>query len=158
MLTKSGLGKTIEAGIVISQYWSERKRDIPIIAPSSLRQQWQQELHEIPDSSALIDAKTKERILGPVGLARSLDLFLRVRPSVMRLNSCDRGTLWSRMRRIAFMKTTGLAKKVAASVAHTHRRRQSLLLTATPFKNNSRSPMGLCRRLTDYFRLVGRVS
>ena len=41
-----GLGKTIEAGIVISQYWAERKRKILIIAPSSLRQQWQQELLE----------------------------------------------------------------------------------------------------------------
>lgn len=28
-----GLGKTIEAGIVISQKWSERKRKILIIAP-----------------------------------------------------------------------------------------------------------------------------
>lgn len=41
-----GLGKTIEAGIVISQYWAERKRRILIIAPSSLRQQWKQELYE----------------------------------------------------------------------------------------------------------------
>ena len=41
-----GLGKTIEAGIVITQYWAERKRNILIVAPSSLRQQWQQELHE----------------------------------------------------------------------------------------------------------------
>ena len=39
-----GLGKTIEAGIVLSQYWAERKRRILIITPSSLRQQWQQEL------------------------------------------------------------------------------------------------------------------
>lgn len=52
-----GLGKTIEAGIVISQYWAERKRRILIITPSSLRQQWSQELIEkfyIP--STLIDA------------------------------------------------------------------------------------------------------
>lgn len=35
-----GLGKTIEAGIVLCQYWAERKRRILIIAPSSLRQQW----------------------------------------------------------------------------------------------------------------------
>lgn len=41
-----GLGKAIEAGIVITQYWAERKRRILIIAPSSLRQQWQQELLE----------------------------------------------------------------------------------------------------------------
>lgn len=39
-----GLGKTIEAGILISQQWAERKRHILIIAPASLRKQWSQEL------------------------------------------------------------------------------------------------------------------
>ncbi len=41
-----GLGKTIEAGIVLSQIWAERKRKILIIVPSSLRKQWNQELLE----------------------------------------------------------------------------------------------------------------
>src|SRR5690625_928353 len=61
-----GLGKTIEAGIVISQYWAERKRHILIVAPSSLRQQWKQELFEkflIP--SALLDSKSKSTLLSP---------------------------------------------------------------------------------------------
>jgi len=39
-----GLGKTIEAGIVLAQKWAERKRAICIITPASLRSQWQQEL------------------------------------------------------------------------------------------------------------------
>jgi adenine-specific DNA-methyltransferase len=39
-----GLGKTIEAGIIISQKWAERKRRILIILPSNLRKQWQEEL------------------------------------------------------------------------------------------------------------------
>lgn len=39
-----GLGKTIEAGLVISQKWAERKRKILIIVPSNLRKQWYQEL------------------------------------------------------------------------------------------------------------------
>lgn len=39
-----GLGKTIEAGIVISQRWAERKRKILIISPANLRKQWSQEL------------------------------------------------------------------------------------------------------------------
>ena len=39
-----GLGKTIEAGIVLSQKWAEGKRKILIILPSSLRKQWNQEL------------------------------------------------------------------------------------------------------------------
>lgn len=41
-----GLGKTIEAGILLSQQWAERKRRILIIVPSSLRKQWQLELME----------------------------------------------------------------------------------------------------------------
>src|SRR5690606_14596153 len=39
-----GLGKTIEAGIILSQKWAERKRKLLIIAPSNLRKQWNQEL------------------------------------------------------------------------------------------------------------------
>src|SRR5438094_1970193 len=41
-----GLGKTIEAGILLSQKWAERKRKILIIVPASLRNQWHQELSE----------------------------------------------------------------------------------------------------------------
>ena len=41
-----GLGKTIEAGLVLSQKWAERKRRILIIVPSNLRKQWHQELTE----------------------------------------------------------------------------------------------------------------
>ena len=39
-----GLGKTIEAGILLSQKWAEGSRKILIICPSSLRKQWMQEL------------------------------------------------------------------------------------------------------------------
>lgn len=41
-----GLGKTIEAGLVLSQKWAERKRRILVITPSNLRKQWYQELNE----------------------------------------------------------------------------------------------------------------
>ncbi len=41
-----GLGKTIEAGLVIAQKWAERKRRILVITPASLRKQWHQELQE----------------------------------------------------------------------------------------------------------------
>src|SRR5205809_5894469 len=39
-----GLGKTIEAGILLSQKWAERKRRLLIIVPANLRKQWNQEL------------------------------------------------------------------------------------------------------------------
>ena len=35
-----GLGTTIEAGLVLCQYWAERKRHILVICPASLRRQW----------------------------------------------------------------------------------------------------------------------
>ena len=41
-----GLGKTIEAGLVLSQRWAERKRRILVITPSNLRKQWYQELQD----------------------------------------------------------------------------------------------------------------
>ena len=35
-----GLGKTIEAGLVLSQKWAERKRRVLVTTPSNLRKQW----------------------------------------------------------------------------------------------------------------------
>ncbi len=53
-----GLGKTIEAGIVLCQYWAENKRRLLIVCPASLRKQWSLELQEkfnLP--SVIIDAR-----------------------------------------------------------------------------------------------------
>ena len=41
-----GLGKTIEAGIILSEFWAEHKRRILIVVPASLRNQWNIELLE----------------------------------------------------------------------------------------------------------------
>ena len=41
-----GLGKTIEAALVICQYWAERRRRLLVICPASLRKQWAQELQD----------------------------------------------------------------------------------------------------------------
>lgn len=41
-----GLGKTIEASLVVCQYWAERRRRLLIICPASLRKQWAQELND----------------------------------------------------------------------------------------------------------------
>lgn len=41
-----GLGKTIEAGIVLCQFWAERKRRLLILCPASIRKQWALELEE----------------------------------------------------------------------------------------------------------------
>lgn len=54
-----GLGKTIEASLVIAQRWAERRRRILLIVPASLRKQWSQELIEkfsLP--SVIVESKT----------------------------------------------------------------------------------------------------
>lgn len=53
-----GLGKTIEAGLILCQLWAERKRRLLVVCPAALRRQWQSELAEkfnLP--SEIIDAK-----------------------------------------------------------------------------------------------------
>ena len=41
-----GLGKTIEAGLVLAQKWTEGRRRILVVTPANLRKQWSQELEE----------------------------------------------------------------------------------------------------------------
>jgi len=63
-----GLGKTIEAGIVLCQFWAERKRRLLVICPASIRKQWALELEEkfslptlVLDARALRDAQRNGR-------------------------------------------------------------------------------------------------
>ena len=54
-----GLGKTIEAGLLIAQRWAERKRRILIIAPANLRKQWHQELvDKFGITAGILEAKS----------------------------------------------------------------------------------------------------
>jgi len=41
-----GLGKTIEAGLVLCQKWAERRRKLIVVCPAHIRKQWQTELSE----------------------------------------------------------------------------------------------------------------
>ena len=141
-----GLGKTIEAGIVITQYWAERKRRILIIAPSSLRQQWQQELREkflIP--STLLEAKLKEEQLA-LGISNNTDVLicsyefaLRHETSLMRqwdLVICDEA---HRLRNFY----TGRNKGPEAISRIVRGASKTLLLTATPLQNRLEELYGL---------------
>lgn len=66
-----GLGKTIEAALVMAQYWAERQRRIIVVCPAVLRRQWAAELEEkfnLP--SQVLDARTwkdqrKEGVVDP---------------------------------------------------------------------------------------------
>ena len=54
-----GLGKTIEASLVLAQKWAERRRKLLLIVPATLRKQWSQELEEkfsLP--SVILEAKS----------------------------------------------------------------------------------------------------
>lgn len=148
-----GLGKTIEAGIVISQYWAERKRRILIIAPSSLRQQWRQELDEkftLP--SSLIERGTLDELLAPTSqerilicsyeFANSQNLAL-TRPWDLLI--CDEA---HRLR----SHWTGKAK-IAANVSRLCRSAdKTMMLTATPLQNRLEELYGLVSVFApDYF-------
>ena len=55
-----GLGKTIEAGILLAQHWAERRRTLLVICPANLRKQWSQELLDkfFLQKSVILEAKT----------------------------------------------------------------------------------------------------
>lgn len=148
-----GLGKTIEAGIVISQYWAERKRNVLIVAPSSLRQQWQQELYEkflIP--SVLLDAKAKDRLLNagsnPEVLICSYEFAQRHEASLIR--SWDLVVADEAHRLRGFWN--GRAKVAGAFANIVEAARKTVLLTATPLQNRLEELYGLVSVFdTEYF-------
>lgn len=141
-----GLGKTIEAGIVISQYWAERRRRILIVAPSTLRQQWQQELLEkflIP--SEILDPRSKDALLSPIGdrqspvLICSYDFARRHEQQLLRGWDLVVADEAHRLRN----HWTGQAK-AATAVAHiVQSAHKTVLLTATPLQNRLEELYGL---------------
>jgi ERCC4-related helicase len=68
-----GLGKTIEAGLVLSQRWAEHKRRMILIVPASLRKQWQQELYEKFSLRAEIIESATYKLLRKSGHERPFD-------------------------------------------------------------------------------------
>ena len=141
-----GLGKTIEAGIIISQYWAERRRCVLIVAPSSLRQQWQQELHEkflIP--SAILDPKSKDALLDQAGnrasqvLICSYEFALRHETSLLKTWDLLVADEAHRLRNYWTGKT-----KASEAVAHiVQSAHKTVLLTATPLQNKLEELYGL---------------
>ncbi|MCX6638867.1 MAG: SNF2-related protein [bacterium] len=58
-----GLGKTIEAGLVLCQYWAENRRKLMVVCPASIRKQWSLELEEkfnLP--TIILDASTVRQL------------------------------------------------------------------------------------------------
>ncbi len=68
-----GLGKTIEAGLLIAQLWAERKRRILVIVPANLRKQWHQELADkFGLAATILEAKSFRQALKE-GVANPFD-------------------------------------------------------------------------------------
>lgn len=151
-----GLGKTIEAGIVISQKWAAKKRRILIIVPSNLRKQWNQELSDkffIP-SIILETPSFKEEIknsnLNPFEqdkivicsyhFARSKDVYIKqVDWDLVVIDEAHR-------LRNVYKPTNKIANAIKAALANYPK----LLLTATPLQNSLLELYGLTSVIDDY--------
>ena len=69
-----GLGKTIEAGLLLAQRWAERHRRLLVIAPANLRKQWHQELADKFGLPAVILEARPYRLSAKEGRANPFDL------------------------------------------------------------------------------------
>jgi superfamily II DNA or RNA helicase len=147
-----GLGKTIEAGIVISQYWAERRRRILIIAPSSLRQQWRQELFEkflIP--SSIVDSRNRDQRLSEANhevLICSYEFATRYEPNLLRHWDLVVADEAHRLRN----HWTG-RNRAGEAVSHiVSGAQKTVLLSATPLQNRLEELYGLVSVFApDYF-------
>lgn len=144
-----GLGKTIEAGIVLSQKWAERKRKILIILPSSLRKQWHQELQEkfyLP--SQILEARTfnkaiKEGKYNPFDISEIVICsyyFVRNKSEYVRAINWDLVVI-DEAHRLRNVYKSG--NKIAKELKQALERSPKLLLTATPLQNSLLELYGL---------------
>lgn len=152
-----GLGKTIEAGLVIAQRWAEGHRRILLIVPASLRKQWTQELFDkfgIP--AFILEAKSyKER--QRQGHTRSFEVDNHVVVTSYEFGALKaddlRKTNWNlvifdeahRLRNVYRKGASKRAKALRDALTGTFK----LLLTATPLQNSLMELYGLVSVVDD---------
>ena len=145
-----GLGKTIEAGLIISQLWAERHRRILVIVPTTLRKQWAQELgdkfflpSEVIDARAF-NARQKEGALNPFTEATGVVIcsyhFTRAKEDAIRSVDWDLVVI-DEAHRLRNVYKSG--NKIARSIKATVQTRPKVLLTATPLQNSLLELYGL---------------
>jgi adenine-specific DNA-methyltransferase len=145
-----GLGKTIEAGLVIAQRWAERKRRILVIAPSNLRKQWHQELAEkfiLP--SIIIESKSynqaiRDGVFQPFEVENAIVIcsyqFARSKASDVHRVPWDLVVIDEAHRlRNVYKSSNVIAKTLKTALSH----KNKLLLTATPLQNSLLELYGL---------------
>ena len=145
-----GLGKTIEAGLVISQMWAERKRRILVITPSNLRKQWHQELSEkffLP--CAILETRSYNQAI-KLGNFRPFEMrdtvvicsyqFARNKASDVHNVAWDLVVIDEAHRLRNVYKPSNV---IANTLKHALAQNRKLLLTATPLQNSLLELFGL---------------
>ena len=148
-----GLGKTIEAGLVLTQRWAEGRRRILVIAPASLRKQWVQELAEkffLPSvilETKSFNAAVKAGTRNPFDVPSSSPAvvvcsyqFAARRSAELTVVPWDLAILDEAHRlRNVFKPGAKIAGAIRTALAN----RPKLLLTATPLQNSLMELYGL---------------
>ena len=143
-----GLGKTIEAGLILCQLWAERKRRLLVICPASLRKQWSLELQEkfhlptvILDARALRDLHLDENSPFPSGAVIIMSInFASARHDDMVATPWDLVVVDEAHKlRNAYRPSNRMGQSIRSAL----RGRRKLLLTATPLQNSLLELYGL---------------
>lgn len=151
-----GLGKTIEAGLVLAQCWAERKRHILLIVPAALRMQWRSELFEKFYIDSLIMESSVYNKLRKEGVANPFDnnaqvvicsyQFASKKVFDLQLVPWDLVIIDEAHRlRNVYKANNVIGKKLKSALAG----RKKLLLTATPLQNNLMELYGLASIIDD---------
>src|SRR6218665_1125174 len=151
-----GLGKTIEAGLVISQKWAERKRKILIITPANLRKQWSQELQDkFFLNSFILEAKSfngciKKGNPNPFNQSEIIICsyqFARTKEACLKLINWDLAVIDEAHRLRNVYKANN---KIARSIKFSLEEAPKILLIATPLQNSLLELYGLVSIIDDY--------
>ena len=151
-----GLGKTIEAGLLLCQYWAERKRRMLIICPASLRKQWSIELLEkfhLPNK--IIDAKIynqakKDGKTNPLEVPAIIIMSIHFasRHSVKLRNIPWDLVVIDEAHKLRNVYRT--KNKMAQRIKKALDNRQKVLLTATPLQNSLLELYGLASLIDEH--------
>jgi len=152
-----GLGKTIEAGLVISQKWAEKKRKILIIVPSNLRKQWLQELsdkfflHSIILESKSFNDEIKRSNFNPFEQSDKVIIcsyqFARKQEVYIKNINWDLIVIDEAHRlRNVYKPNNKIANSIKESTSHSPK----ILLTATPLQNSLLELYGLVSIVDDF--------
>ncbi|MFO0728107.1 MAG: SNF2-related protein [Myxococcota bacterium] len=146
-----GLGKTIEAGLVLAQLVAEGKGRLLVLTPASLRRQWARELEEkLGISSTVVDGNTeaKDRRAGRSFsnvFDRGPEIIIASHPFAARRAAEIEAVRWDAVIIDEAHRLRGAHKgsKTAQALRAALHRRPKLLLTATPMQNGLGELYGL---------------